>query len=339
MTERGKDERPIDASPPCKSPRRLRKTVSVAARAVRWLVLLLVALSVCTMLALSAYAAQRGWQLRVGAFSALAIFPLVGGSLFVATWFTWWARTTDRLASVLGEFAKGGAILIVWIATLLLELYLFLLLGFSDIEHEVEFEGERAVAEVDAFLDVNVSYYEYQGPLFKGALIGSEWYGSGGYDPFELDTLPEPRRRERRDANGEWTVEQFGERAPAPPEAAPSVEAPRSEEEQAAEALAETEAAFEETGSAYRVTGTVTSQIGDGGFSFRVDDGQGVLQDGATYQVRERADVRRLFGMKGLQWGMDGVVVGFSELPTDNVLLAGVIVGNDDTSSAYWESR
>ena len=42
--------------------------------------------------------------------------------------------------------------------------------------------------------------------------------------------------------------------------------------------------------------------------------------------------------MKGLQWGMDGVIIGFSALPSEDVLRAKVIVGNDDTSSAYWEN-
>ena len=42
--------------------------------------------------------------------------------------------------------------------------------------------------------------------------------------------------------------------------------------------------------------------------------------------------------MKGLQWGMDGVVIGFAEIPPNSVLYAGVIIGNDNTSSAYWEN-
>lgn len=99
------------------------------------------------------------------------------------------------------------------------------------------------------------------------------------------------------------------------------------------------EQAFEETGCVYRVVGTVTSAVGDAPFSFRVDDGAGVLEEGATYRVAQRDDTRRLYGMKGLQWGMDGVVVGFAELPGDDgILYAGVIVGNDDTSSDYWEN-
>ena len=64
-----------------------------------------------------------------------------------------------------------------------------------------------------------------------------------------------------------------------------------------------------------------------------------MLEDGSTYRVEQTKQTRRLFGMKGLQWGMDGVVVGFASPPDDDgVLHAGVIIGNDDTSSDYWES-
>lgn len=88
----------------------------------------------------------------------------------------------------------------------------------------------------------------------------------------------------------------------------------------------------------YAITGTVTSAIGEGGFSFRVDDGGGFVENGTELHVSEAFVERRLYGMKGLQWGMDGVVIGFSDLPAEGVLRAKVIVGNDDTSSDYWES-
>lgn len=91
-------------------------------------------------------------------------------------------------------------------------------------------------------------------------------------------------------------------------------------------------------GCPYTVTGTVTSGIGEGGFSFRVDDGGGFIEDGTELRVSEASVERRLYGMKGLQWGMDGVVIGFSDMPVDGVLQAKVIVGNDDTSSEYWEN-
>ena len=88
----------------------------------------------------------------------------------------------------------------------------------------------------------------------------------------------------------------------------------------------------------YAITGTVTSAVGEGGFSFRVDDGGGFVENGTELHVSEAFVERRLYGMKGLQWGMDGVIIGFSDLPAEGVLRAKVIVGNDDTSSDYWEN-
>ena len=91
-------------------------------------------------------------------------------------------------------------------------------------------------------------------------------------------------------------------------------------------------------GCGYTATGTVTSAVEESGFSFRVDDGGGFIENGTELRVSTAFVERRLYGMKGLQWGMDGVIVGFSDLPAEGVLRAKVIVGNDDTSSDYWEN-
>lgn len=287
-------------------------------------------------------AAINGWQVRSQPTFLLLIVPVIAGLLGGALTLTWWLDETVQEDDAGTGCFKGIALTFVWLAAFFLSAIVFVFAGFSlNPEHEREFDGVPAVAEVDSFLDVYVYYYDAHGPLFKGRnAIGSEWYGSGGYDPFEHDPNPLPLRRTVRgidvispemvaptEPEREWGVGEDGE--------------PLTPEEQAAKAQAETEAAFEETGSVYRVTGTVTSQIDSdtGKFEFRVDDGQGVLEDGTTYQVVENPDVRRLYGMKGLQWGMDGVVIGFADMPgNDDVLHAGVIIGNDDTSSAYWEN-
>ena len=53
-------------------------------------------------------------------------------------------------------------------------------------EHVVERYGIKMVASVNSFLDINVEYYEYKNFMFHGTKkLGHEWYGSGGYDPFE----------------------------------------------------------------------------------------------------------------------------------------------------------
>ncbi len=88
----------------------------------------------------------------------------------------------------------------------------------------------------------------------------------------------------------------------------------------------------------YAITGTVISAVGENGFEFRIDDGGGAIENGTELYVSTLFVERRLYGMKGLQWGMDGVIIGFSALPSEDVLRAKVIVGNDDTSSAYWEN-
>lgn len=65
----------------------------------------------------------------------------------------------------------------------------------NGIEHVVERDGIKMVAVVNAFLDVNVQYYAYKNffVMEKDILI-SEWYGSGGYDPFEKNPMPQPRK-------------------------------------------------------------------------------------------------------------------------------------------------
>ena len=305
------------------------------ARIVRWSILGALAALAITYFVLSAVGAAAGRQLRVAPTVLLLLVPLGVAPIYVVTWFGWWTVKRFRGGGRVKRGARFVGVAALWLFVAANAVPVLLVAAFLPIEHEVEFAGENAVAEVNAFLDVNVTYFGYISPLFMSAdEIGSEWYGSGGYDPLTRDPVPDPVRRTVRG------VEVIS--PPEPPvreELTDEFAQPRPEEEVAAEALAETEAAFEETGSVYRVTGTVTSSIDDGSFSFRVDDGEGVLEDGSTYRVEQTKQTRRLFGMKGLQWGMDGVVVGFASPPDDDgVLHAGVIIGNDDTSSDYWES-
>ena len=299
------------------------------ARIVRWSILGALAALIVAFLVLSAVGGAAGWQLRVAPTVLLLLVPLGIAPIYVVSWFGWWAVKRFRGGGRVKRGARFVGVAALWLLVAANAAPVLLVAAFLPIEHEVEFAGEKAVAEVDAFLDVNIAYFGYVSPLFMGAeVIGSEWYGSGGYDPLACDPVPDPVRRTVRG------VEVIAPPVPAArEEPADAFAEPRSEEEQAAEALAETEAAFEETGSVHRVTGTVTSPVDDGSFSFRVDDGEGVLENGTTWQVEQTKETRRLYGMKGLQWGMDGVVVGFADPPGDDgVLHAGVIIGNDDTS-------
>lgn len=102
-------------------------------------------------------------------------------------------------------------------------------------------------------------------------------------------------------------------------------------------------ASFEEAAEFYEcpyaITGTVVSPLDDDGFSFRVDEPDGALEPGTEIRVETNGVEARLYGMKGLQWGMDGVVIAFKDMPGEDGLLHAIVIqGNDDTSSAYWEN-
>lgn len=287
------------------------------ARIVRWLVLVLLVAPVVVFLVLESFANSNGWQMRTEPVRWMWLIPSGLLLVLVSSWFSWWVRKRFQGGGRVKRGVRFTAVTLFWLAMCWNALLLILVATFLPSDKVVEYEGKSAVVQTGLFEGMSATYYEDKGPFFKGDEIASQ-----------------------NSESSEYLVPQM------PPTSVPEVvnpedsEAPRSEEEQAAEALAETEAAFEETGSIYRVTGTVTSQINSntGSFSFRVDDGAGVLENGRTYQVQEIEDVRRLYGMKGLQWGMDGVVIGFAEIPPNSVLYAGVIIGNDDTSSAYWEN-
>lgn len=67
-------------------------------------------------------------------------------------------------------------------------LYAALFSAFSwKSEHIIERDGVKIVASVTSFLDVQISYYAYQGPLFHGAeVLDYEIYD---FDPFEEETV------------------------------------------------------------------------------------------------------------------------------------------------------
>lgn len=81
-------------------------------------------------------------------------------------------------------------------------------------EHEVQENGVRMLARVNAFLDVYVDYYEYHGFLFYGKKLGSEYYGGGGYDPFERQEKPVPRQRSFTDSSFNHIGSKYLETAP-----------------------------------------------------------------------------------------------------------------------------
>ena len=60
-------------------------------------------------------------------------------------------------------------------------------------EHVVQRDGQKMLAVVNSFLDVNVEYHAYQNAFIMGKqTLIYEYYGSGGYDPFESEERPQP---------------------------------------------------------------------------------------------------------------------------------------------------
>lgn len=60
-------------------------------------------------------------------------------------------------------------------------------------EHVVMYRGTKTVASVDSFLEIYVTYYQYENALFYGKRMAEEWHGSGGHDPFEDTEHPVPK--------------------------------------------------------------------------------------------------------------------------------------------------
>ena len=83
-------------------------------------------------------------------------------------------------------------------------------------------------------------------------------------------------------------------------------------------------------GCPYIIEGTVTSPVDDE-ITFLVEDGGGVLLEDEEIRVSMSWVAARLYGMKGLQYGMDGVLIFFKEIPPEGEPLKDiVVVGNDD---------
>ena len=82
---------------------------------------------------------------------------------------------------------------------------------FRNPEHIVVMNNTKMVASVHAFLDVSVRYYQYKNALFYGKELGYEYYGSGGYDPFEEPEMPEPVYAKFDDSVGYFDGGQAGD--------------------------------------------------------------------------------------------------------------------------------
>lgn len=79
-------------------------------------------------------------------------------------------------------------IIISIIGIILGQLIAFIYISVFVPEHIVIKDGQKMVAYVYSFLDVRVEYYEYKNIFIRGNnVIYEEYYGSGGYDPFDSE--------------------------------------------------------------------------------------------------------------------------------------------------------
>ncbi|MFD2610821.1 hypothetical protein ACFSUF_00120 [Paenibacillus gansuensis] len=85
----------------------------------------------------------------------------------------------------------------------------FLLFYTANIKEQiVERNGTKMLAEVSAFLDVNVYYYDYKNWFVRsGKYRIDEWYGNGGYNPLKNELRREPITVTYYDENGNYIGE------------------------------------------------------------------------------------------------------------------------------------
>ena len=148
--------------------------------------------------------------LRLNDLSFLNIVKFIFATIFTILLFSiliqvviilYYYTNRNVTATVLTSFITVGSMVF----------YLFgyiLLYGFTDTEHIIEKNGEKMVAYVDSFLQVEVKYYDHINSFLRGNKIRIyEDYGSGGFDPFEKDEALLPINSTYYDDN--WSIIKF----------------------------------------------------------------------------------------------------------------------------------
>ncbi len=123
-------------------------------------------------------------RFRVWVYCFIAIYTMAGVIIGVLQLFIMKKNKIVKLA---------GAIMLVAIISLFPVAYV--LLGFAyRPEHVINKNGKKYIACVESFLKVDVYYYDYINIIFRGKQKRiHEYYGSGGYDPFNSKQPPEPK--------------------------------------------------------------------------------------------------------------------------------------------------
>lgn len=113
------------------------------------------------------------------------------------------ARQPQVKASLRILYGFGFTAIVVITAVVSLNIFIIGVFGHQP-EHKVEKDGRTMLARVDSFLQVEVRYYEYVNAIVRSSkTMILEDYGNGGYDPFELEIMPEVQRYIYYDENGE----------------------------------------------------------------------------------------------------------------------------------------
>lgn len=108
--------------------------------------------------------------------------------------------------SMKNKESKINMIITSIILSLVLSRFLVFVVVFTFIpptEHIVEIENKKMVACVNGFTHTVVLYYDYINGFVRGYKLRiHEDYGSGGFDPFERDEVPVPKRSTHYDDYG-----------------------------------------------------------------------------------------------------------------------------------------
>jgi hypothetical protein len=127
------------------------------------------------------------------ALMALLGFVLIGGIVYTLVKLYSLPQKDRKKETIQKVLAAGSIFITLAVSVVVSVMALFGFLFVQRPEHEIEKHGREMIAYVNSFLDVKVTYHAYINFIVCGYHeIGWEWYGDGGYDPFERNPIPEP---------------------------------------------------------------------------------------------------------------------------------------------------
>lgn len=157
------------------------------------------ALAVLCSLTVGMVEGMTGDTLRSTPRIVLTCFGLCSFGIFL-----FWINTRKKIVTLKQIIVWGLRSVSVMLFVFATVIGLFIIV-FHSPEHIVTINNIKMVASVNSFLDVSVYYYQYKNALFYGKELGYEYYGSGGYDPFEESEKPDPVYSEFDDSVGNFS--------------------------------------------------------------------------------------------------------------------------------------